>query len=55
MNELEIVVPEGVEVVPARGVGAARSGEHEDEGSEREAEGGDSEDKDEVVEAPELP
>ncbi|KAM1708244.1 hypothetical protein ACFX15_001230 [Malus domestica] len=50
------LVPEGVEVVPAGGVGGGtRGGEHEDEGSEGGAEGGESEDEDEVVEAPQLP
>lgn len=49
-------VPEGVEIVPARGIGsrAARVSNHEDSGGEGKAEGRQTEDKDERVEALEF-
>lgn len=54
-EKLLLLLPECIEVVPLRQIGAAmRIGEHEDSGGKREAEGSKPEDDNQNVEPPEL-
>ncbi|KAD5962013.1 hypothetical protein E3N88_13486 [Mikania micrantha] len=52
-NKTRGSLPKGTEVIPARGTGSG--GDHEHGGGYREAEAGDSEDEDQVIEPAELP